>query len=821
MSSIAADCGPSNVLKNVQGRLDRDHSLQQDRLVSTPNIAGSSKQPFRPTQQVTTPQSSNFRNTQSAQTPFDLISLHQHLPSPPHPRQQDVVRPGFQQSWADAFGHTQAGSSKVHHAPYNSGTSAGWGNEFAQQSATAPRELNRTISPPQPMIAPWKRPLSQQPSYQPSYHSQIPTYPQYLPHQESISSQTNTQQIPSTSNEPLTQAQDVLAKTAQSFVDQLEGDSNILKDNLKLAESKFMSLLKGLGNGGVVIDEGEQAIGEEVGEGARLVDRVSSKVNGENGWADAFMVDQSGSDAKGKSRVYQDQVMESPAPYSNLGYRHGMIPSLDPYATPPNFQTGKRTQILNDSSWEASFQDQEALIRSSENNSQSQSRKSVHFDQDEAQFDPTMSDNVYERGKEKSGVPNNLEEALRHSTSIPGLGVNWAEEGLLDDFDDEVFMGFNGVMKQAENPSNPQQTISQQQVWDRLHEDWEEFKSSTNDESRTFKGMGLGDQTERYLFQNKNPYFGISEFGSYWEQESPTLKGVLELEAAVQNSPSSFEAWYNLGLKQQENEREESAILALSKVIQLEPNYKPTYLALAVSYTNENDSEAACTMLEKWIALNETQNTSVNISSQKDDEEVDKAKKVWNKIDRENLIERLINIARQNPEEVDAEVQVALGVLFNGTEEYQKAEDCFLSALSVKPDDWLMYNRLGATLANSGRSNEAIKYYHKALELHPNFVRALFNLGISYMNLGQYPLAAQSALDALRLQHSDISEGYSFLQQNVSGAEHRNSKGVTSEALWNTLKSACVNMNRHDLVKLVEGRELSDFPMNFGDGSHP
>jgi peroxin-5 len=39
--------------------------------------------------------------------------------------------------------------------------------------------------------------------------------------------------------------------------------------------------------------------------------------------------------------------------------------------------------------------------------------------------------------------------------------------------------------------------------------------------------------------------------------------------------------------------------------------------------------------------------------------------------------------------------------------------------------DWLLYNRLGATLANGGKSQDALAYYYRALELHPNFVRAL------------------------------------------------------------------------------------------------
>lgn len=102
------------------------------------------------------------------------------------------------------------------------------------------------------------------------------------------------------------------------------------------------------------------------------------------------------------------------------------------------------------------------------------------------------------------------------------------------------------------------------------------------------------------------------------------------------------------------------------------------------------------------------------------------------------------------------------------------------------PQDWLLHNRLGATLANSGRSNEAISYYHHALSLHPNFVRALFNLGISYINLAQYPLAAQHILSAIRLQHSDATEAYS------SGTIGTSAKGVTSDALWNSLRTACL-----------------------------
>jgi peroxin-5 len=134
------------------------------------------------------------------------------------------------------------------------------------------------------------------------------------------------------------------------------------------------------------------------------------------------------------------------------------------------------------------------------------------------------------------------------------------------------------------------------------------------------------------------------------------MKGVLELEAEVQNDPSSWEAWYALGLKQQENEREEQAILALSKVIQLEPDHRDTYLALAVSYTNEGQKEAANTMLERWIDLAQEERRDGEMNGGSYEER------------RGRIVERLIDMARANPDDVDPDVQIALGVMFNASE---------------------------------------------------------------------------------------------------------------------------------------------------------
>ena len=44
--------------------------------------------------------------------------------------------------------------------------------------------------------------------------------------------------------------------------------------------------------------------------------------------------------------------------------------------------------------------------------------------------------------------------------------------------------------------------------------------------------------------------------------------------------------------------------------------------------------------------------------------------------------------------------------------------------------DARLWNKLGATLANSRRSEDAIVAYNRALDLNPGFVRAQYNLGM-------------------------------------------------------------------------------------------
>ncbi|CCM00262.1 uncharacterized protein FIBRA_02292 [Fibroporia radiculosa] len=333
--------------------------------------------------------------------------------------------------------------------------------------------------------------------------------------------------------------------------------------------------------------------------------------------------------------------------------------------------------------------------------------------------------------------------------------------------------------------------------WGRLQSDWDVYEA-------TATGVR---PLAHYRFQAHNPYVlgeaSRTDDVSRTSIRTALFENVLELEAAVQRDPTNALRWYELGVKQQENEREQKAVQALRRALELDPSHLSSWLALAISHTNEANRQGVYEAVREWVDRNERYHSAVQqfraLNPITDD---------MVPLERlENLTQCLIHMARSAAgTEIDADIQIALAVLLNTAEDYQRARDCFNTALAVRPEDWLLYNRVGATLANSGHPEEALQYYHRALELNPTYIRARFNLGISCINLRRYEEAAQNILDALLLQDSD-----SVADQSGAGEK----RGVTSSALWQSLKTCCMHMQRIDLTTLCDREDLEAFRLNF------
>lgn len=99
----------------------------------------------------------------------------------------------------------------------------------------------------------------------------------------------------------------------------------------------------------------------------------------------------------------------------------------------------------------------------------------------------------------------------------------------------------------------------------------------------------------------------------------------------------------------------------------------------------------------------------------------------------------------------DVDVLVALGVLHHLGRNYPQAIDLFRSAAELRPNDYTLWNKLGAAQANAARSSEAIHSYQRCLEQKSTYMKGWANLAISYANLGDHHLAVQHCVRALAL----------------------------------------------------------------------
>ena len=362
---------------------------------------------------------------------------------------------------------------------------------------------------------------------------------------------------------------------------------------------------------------------------------------------------------------------------------------------------------------------------------------------------------------------------------------------------------------------------------------WDNFDSTlglNNPHNPYERDPALGE----YQFERANPFLESPDQQSAFEQGVQILRehgnlslAALAFEAAVQQDPSHIEAWTLLGSAQAQNEKETPAIRALERALQLDPNNIDALMGLAVSYTNEGYDSTAYRTLERWLSVKYPQiHPPEQVSSATDVGFTDRA------ILHERVTNLFIKAAQLSPsgEHMDPDVQVGLGVLFYGDEDFEKAVDCFNAALASTETGivnregqvHLLWNRLGATLANSGKSEDAIAAYYRALDANPSFVRARYNLGVSCINIGCYPEAAGHLLGALEMHKVVDEQGMDKARELGGGTDDDELERVMGVAnnessnLYDTLRRAFTGMSRRDLTEKVGvGMNLDEFRGQF------
>ncbi|XP_039458384.1 PEX5-related protein isoform X1 [Oreochromis aureus] len=344
---------------------------------------------------------------------------------------------------------------------------------------------------------------------------------------------------------------------------------------------------------------------------------------------------------------------------------------------------------------------------------------------------------------------------------------------------------------------------SDTEFWDKMQAEWEELARRNwleDSEDQRPIPPTVSPAEKGYYFNTNNPYRDWpNAFAEAQEKarEGDLNTAVLLLEAAILQDPQDSEAWQLLGMTQAENENEQAAIVSLQRCLELRPNNLPALMALAVSFTNSGMQREAGDVLRRWICHNPrykhlVQDSRSPLRGSPAMPRRGHHTSTHTRCELQNVLLLFQEAALLNLDCVDPDLQTGLGVLFNLSSDFDKAVEAFSAALSVRPQDYLLWNRLGATLANGNRSEEAVEAYTRALELQPGFIRSRYNLGISCINLGAHREAVSNFLMALNQQRRS----------------QRCSQQQMSANIWAALRIAISMMDRPELFQAANMGDL-------------
>lgn len=180
---------------------------------------------------------------------------------------------------------------------------------------------------------------------------------------------------------------------------------------------------------------------------------------------------------------------------------------------------------------------------------------------------------------------------------------------------------------------------------------------------------------------------------------------------------------YQMGLSFLGERNYTSALIELTEAEKLDADNPDVLYNLGLAYMGKHRPDLAEARLQKVIILNSNNSTARNdlgvayLDLKRWDNAIEQFKVVKNDLFYENSENATIN----------------LGLAYLGKGEYDKAMEEFLIVASNNPRNPIIHVSIGRTLFASGKTDQSIEEYTKALELYNEYGAAYYYLGLAYL----------------------------------------------------------------------------------------
>ena len=209
---------------------------------------------------------------------------------------------------------------------------------------------------------------------------------------------------------------------------------------------------------------------------------------------------------------------------------------------------------------------------------------------------------------------------------------------------------------------------------------------------------------------------------------------------ALAFKPDTADAYNNIGIALQEQNKLEEAIVAYNKALAIEPDYVDAYYNIGIALQVQNKLEEAIVAYNKALAIEpDYVDAYYNIGT---------AFQVQNKL--EEAIEAYNKALSIKPDYVIAHNN--MGVALQAQNKLEEAIEAYKKALSIKPDYADAYNNMGNVLKEQGKLGKAIEAYKKALSIKPDYADAYNNLGIVLKDQSKLEEAIEAYKKALSIK---------------------------------------------------------------------